>query len=540
MAKRLTSFSKFLITLLIVGGIFLGGRYLLQNTEVGQDLQDKTGIEQEKSNNTATNSNNTNSESSTTTAKVPPGKALPDDGDVLKVQVFTWGGYAPGFYFNNGFEPNERSRFYKEYGLKVKFILMDDFNASRQAWKADEVHLIGSTADALSTEMEGLGQYRPQIVMQTDWSRGGDAIIAKRGINNINDLRGKKVAYTPTTPSQTFLIKMLDAAGLKMKDINSIEMPDNIAAATAFKSGKVDAAVVWSPDDEIAVREVKGAKVLQSTREASHIIADVFVAKKAFVDKNRDKINKFYEGWMKAAAEINANDSNKKLAAKLMAQGTGIPEQDAYGAIENTRLTTHGDNKNFFGLNVDYKGVTGEELYNKMGDRFESLGFAKKGRPDWRRTAYSGGVSAATLSGQQHAAEGQKVYKAPTVEDRVAEPVATKRVSINFDTNQSELSENAKTIIDLEMADIAKAFGNMRVRIEGNTDDTGSDQVNIPLSEKRARSVAKYLEKEYGMNANRFVIIGNGSKNPVAACKGAKTNKCRAQNRRTEFQLIAG
>ncbi|GAB1396308.1 hypothetical protein MASR1M65_10850 [Saprospiraceae bacterium] len=46
-------------------------------------------------------------------------------------------------------------------------------------------------------------------------------------------------------------------ANLKLSDLKQVkEVPSAIDAATAFKSGQVDAAVVWSPDDEIIVREV--------------------------------------------------------------------------------------------------------------------------------------------------------------------------------------------------------------------------------------------------------------------------------------------
>jgi NitT/TauT family transport system substrate-binding protein len=94
-------------------------------------------------------------------------------------------------------------------------------------------------------------------------------------------LKGKVVAVTPSTPSMTFLLWMLEAANLKLSDLKQIkEVPSAIDAATAFKSGQVDAAVVWSPDDEIIVREVAGSKILQSTKQASNIIADVYMAKK--------------------------------------------------------------------------------------------------------------------------------------------------------------------------------------------------------------------------------------------------------------------
>ena len=102
------------------------------------------------------------------------------------------------------------------------------------------------------------------------------------------------------------------------------------------------------------------------------------------------------------------------------------------------------------------------------------------------------------------------------------------------------MSKHAKTIIDLQFADVAKAFGNTKVRVEGNTDNVGARAMNVDLSKKRANSVAQYLQQQYGLDKNRFVIVGNGPDKPVAGCEQNATDACKAKNRRTEFQLIPG
>jgi NitT/TauT family transport system substrate-binding protein len=512
MAAKLTTFSKLVITLLIVAGIGFLLLKLSGNTNLSEKFKAKTKTDKTK---TASNK----------------------DADV-KVAVFSWGGYAPGFYFNEGFNPNDKSRFTTEYGVSVAFEVIDDFNANREAWKSGNVDIIGTTADALPTEMEGLKEFDPRIIFQIDWSRGGDAIIAKRGINSINDLKGKTVAVTPSTPSQTFLLWMLEAANMKLSDVTILEVPSAIDAATAFKGDKnVHAAVVWSPDDEIAVREIPGATILQSTREASHIIADVFIAKKSWIDENQDALNAFYEGWMKGAAEINSSETNKQKAAKIMSEGTFFTPEDALGSINNVRLCTHGDNIDFFGKNPNYKGVTGEVLYTKMTKEYIDLGFASTPY-SWRMLAYPNAMNSAQLTGVQHNSEGQKAFDPATDADATVQAIASKPVSISFASGQFTLDANAKTIIDLQFSEVAKAFGNSRVRIEGNTDNVGSLQMNIDLSKKRAQAVADYLKTQYGMDANRFIIVGNGPNKPVPGCESNANEACKSQNRRTEFQLI--
>ncbi len=52
------------------------------------------------------------------------------------------------------------------------------------------------------------------------------------------------------------------------------------------------------------------------------------------------------------------------------------------------------------------------------------------------------------------------------------------------------------------------------------------------------KAVADYFVKTYGMDRNRFIVVGNGPDKPVAGCESNSTESCRAKNRRTEFQLI--
>ncbi|HRI28843.1 MAG TPA: phosphate ABC transporter substrate-binding/OmpA family protein [Chitinophagales bacterium] len=521
MATRLTGFSKFLITLLIVGGIGGGLYYLANNTEFGKN---------------ANNNNGNNSGTTGTTGK--SGNNQTSDPDVIKVGVVTWGGYAGGQYFNEGFNASENSRYYKDYGIKVEFIVLDDFAVSREAFKADEVNLLWATVDAFPTEVGNMKEFEPQIVFQADWSRGGDAIVARRGINSVADLKGKKIAVALKTPSHSFLLWLLEAGDLKSSDVEIVEAPSAIDAAAYFKANRVDAAVVWSPDDDDCVNSVKGSKILRSTKSASHIIADVFIAKKAYAEQNKEKLQKLFEGWMRGAAEINANDASKRKAAKILADGLNMPEDYCYNAINNVRLCTYGDNVNFFNLNGNYTGVKGEDLYNKMTKTYQSINkeYAQN-VPAWRLVANPAFIRSTTsLTGKEHLAEGAVEFKPPTQEMETAPAISSKKVTINFDSGSSTLSENAKQLIDIQFSEIAKAFGNARIRIEGNTDNVGNREQNITLSKRRAQAVADYLAREYKMDPNRFVVVGNGPDKPVA---DNNTPEGKAKNRRTDFDLLA-
>ncbi len=518
MASRLTPFSKLIITLLIVAVVVLGGRWLLKNTDAGKDLLNKSDS------NGQTDSNADNSSSD-----VP--------SDAIKIGVVTWGGYAGGQYYNEGFKANKNSRFFKDYGFQVDFKVLDDFNASRDAFKRGDVDLLWATIDAFPTEAGAMSDIEPQVVFQADWSRGGDAIVVRRGITNVADLKGKKIAVAELTPSHSFLLWLLDAGGLTVKDVQVVAQASAIDAAEAFKAQQVDAAVVWSPDDEACLSAVAGSRILESTKSASNIIADVFIAKKSWAESHARQLQQLYEGWMKGAAEINSNDGNKRKAAKILSENfEGVSEEWAYKAINNVRLATHGDNLNFYGLNPDFKGVTGDRLYGRMSQVYADLGFIEGRVPTWREIAYSAAVKGTNLSGGANDAEAQKTFTEVTKQEgSEKEAIATKRVSINFRSGEFQLDENAKYIIDKEFVEIAKAFANARIRIEGNTDDVGKRESNVALSQKRAEAVRDYLVSEHGMPRNRFIVVGNGPDNPVGP---NTTDAGKAKNRRTDFELV--
>jgi len=543
MAKRLTGFSKLLITLLILAAIFFGFKYVMNNTGIGTKMkevaEEATG-ETSGSNNsngslkTPSQSSNNGSNSSTN------GRA--SDDNTLRVQLVTWGGYGPGLYFNEGAKPNKNSRFLKDYGFNVEFVLQNDLINAMNAWIAGEFDVLVQTADAfpLYTSAPDINDLNPKAFMQVDWSRGGDAIIAKRGINTINDLKGKKIALAVPAPAQTLLISALEAAGLKYSDVTVVKTSDNLKAAELFRSDDIDAAVVWSPDDILATRDVPGSKVLITTMEQSHIIADIFFAKEDVINKKQKMFDGFYEGWMRAVTELG-NKSNREKAAKYLAELNQLGLEDGLGMIETCYWTTHGDNLNFFGLDSSYKGQKMGDLYTKMAKKFVETGDAETVAPNWRSAINTTSIrNAKGLTTPASTAEKPKVFGAPTAKDRVAAPLATKPISINFPSGQYTLSENAKTIIDLQFADVAKSFGNVKVRVEGNTDNVGARQMNLDLSTRRANSVVQYLQSQYGLDKNKFVVIGNGPDKPIKGCETNATNECKAKNRRTEFQLIPG
>jgi NitT/TauT family transport system substrate-binding protein len=458
----------------------------------------------------------------------------------LIIAVNTWCGFAPGVYFNGGLNASENSRFTKEYGVPVQIVIMDNFDDSRNAFKSDKVNVICNTADVLPTEAPSMLSFNMKVFMQLDWSRGGDVIVVRPGINSIADLKGKTVALAIGTPSQTLIIQAIESGEVLYSDLVIKKMATAMDAATAFKNGQVDAAIVWSPDDEDCLAAQAGSKVLISTAKAKFAIADIFYAKDDYIQSHQKEIKAFTSGWLKAAKELNEDPALRAQAQKLMATCFNVPE--AVMNLNNARFTTYGDNVNFFNLKpTNCTSVKGEELYTRMAIAFNKIGLASDNVPSWRTITDINILQsiAGDFTSPGDAEEDCTSFATPTKIEKeqlkTAPAIATKRVTINFATGSATVTDDAGFIIKRDFVPTAKSFAGYKVRVEGNTDNTGSVQGNRMLSQRRAQAVVDYMIRIYNFDPNRFVVVGNGQDNPVA---DNSTEEGKAQNRRTDFELI--
>jgi outer membrane protein OmpA-like peptidoglycan-associated protein len=123
-------------------------------------------------------------------------------------------------------------------------------------------------------------------------------------------------------------------------------------------------------------------------------------------------------------------------------------------------------------------------------------------------------------------------FGCPVIDVAVVEKVNKAAQNIFFATGSSKLL--AKSYKSLkEVAQILKDNPSYKVAIDGHTDNTGSDELNQKLSEKRANAVKEYLQGN-GIDESRMTATGYGESKPIA---DNKTAAGRAKNRRVEMKL---
>jgi len=103
-----------------------------------------------------------------------------------------------------------------------------------------------------------------------------------------------------------------------------------------------------------------------------------------------------------------------------------------------------------------------------------------------------------------------------------------------FKINSAELSEDAKQELK-KMSGILTKYDDTQILLEGHTDDTGSDQLNMRLSEQRAEAVSSFL-KSQNLPSSRLKTKWYGETQP----KYPNDNEAnREKNRRVELAIYA-
>lgn len=103
---------------------------------------------------------------------------------------------------------------------------------------------------------------------------------------------------------------------------------------------------------------------------------------------------------------------------------------------------------------------------------------------------------------------------------------------ILFDVNKASLKADLKTSL-AKVAGILSVYQQFNVSIEGNTDNTGSAEHNMKLSQQRADNVKNFLV-EQGIDAGRLTAKGLGMTMPIA---DNKTKEGRQKNRRVDLVI---
>ncbi|HEV7300678.1 MAG TPA: ABC transporter substrate-binding protein [Tepidisphaeraceae bacterium] len=257
-------------------------------------------------------------------------------GGKLVVGHDSWIGYSGVFIA-------DAKGFFKEAGIEVELKRFPGPGDSPPALIAGHLDVVLTTLHNLVLVAGNDPGVNLKTVYLIDSSNGADGIVSKTSINRVADLKGKKVAVTVGEANEFFLITALEKAGLKMTDIQPINVSADDAGA-AFLAGNVDAAVTWEP--WLSKATTGGGKVLYSSKDLPDLIINAIVATEKTLQTRPDDVRAFVQAVDRGVQYLKDHpDEGMEIVAKKL---EASPE-DCKGMLAGDKIYSIADNATLLG-----------------------------------------------------------------------------------------------------------------------------------------------------------------------------------------------
>jgi len=166
------------------------------------------------------------------------------------------------------------------------------------------------------------------IVAVMDFSDGGDALVARVGIDGLSDLAGRRIGVERTAVGALMLDAVLERAGLTPDDVRQVYLSVDEHEA-AYRNGDVDAVVTFEP---VLSRLVDiGAVPLFDSAEVPGRIVDVLVFRDGIVASRADDVRAVVAGHFAALSRLEADPEG---LMPVMSQRTELPPPDFADALD--------------------------------------------------------------------------------------------------------------------------------------------------------------------------------------------------------------
>lgn len=458
--------------------------------------------------------------------------------DTINLSLDEWIGWK-SITDANGALTTEAESIFASLGVNVNVHIMNDAVQSSNALIKGDLDAAGYTINRtafLSSKFKDAGV---DVVMPfiTNYSNGGDGIIAKSHIKSVNDLVGAKIGVPEFSEAQTLVVWFVNNSNLTQEEkdtiIDNLVMFDTAdEAALAFFAGQVDVAATWEPYLTQA-KNTSDCHVLFSTASSTSLVMDGILFRKDFADANPELVQNFIKGVLIAS---DMYETEFDAIRSVMPMYSTMSNEDIIANCEAAKLTTWRDNS-------DLLNGTAKTIYTDMCEVWQSIGESVE--VDMVESLFDDTYIQA-IAGDFNSLEVSNTNITKVTEENKQEIANVQALlggtaSVEFEINTSMFKDSAAASAELdEFIKIAKVLNGAIIEVAGNTDPNPTsdpmDEYNKKLSLQRAETVKNYFIMN-GISADRIVTVGNGSSNPIV---DNDTEEHRAMNRRTDvsFKII--
>lgn len=248
--------------------------------------------------------------------------------------IGSWYGFYP-FYFavENGID--------ETYGIRLKIVEPNNVANFRRGYLRSQVDVTASSMLEYTnaSQMSGL-DLRPIII--TDYSNGGDNIVALKSITDTEQLTGKRIAV-PSKGIAEYLMSVVLNDQTPTDQFIQIPIPES-ECAQAFERGEIDACVTYPPISTYLLDNTD-LHIVYSSKEHPQRIFDLVWVKPHVADETIDKLQSI---WFDVVALINrdpeafhsfiARISNVEIASvKNSMQGIELIDMQRFEVLRKTQ-----------------------------------------------------------------------------------------------------------------------------------------------------------------------------------------------------------
>ena len=524
---------------------------------------------------------------------LPGDEQAVNGGTSITWERMAWNSQFSGMYANGGVRTTKGSLFDKAH-LDVTYLRQDDCNkqmADLVKFANDYKNnpnaagvLITFMGDgmpafmtSLAKELESLGaEYQPIIIPVTHGkSFGEDQVMGPQSWKqDPKNAVGKCVAGVLRDGDINILLKWAGDNGLKVNPdettydgnaINIIAANDFLDAPNKYITGYtekrklivngkttgtdttvgVDGVATWTPGDVNVATKKGGLVTIASTKQYASQMSNQTIAIKKWAYDHRTDIENMIIALAQAGDQVRSFTEAKKFAAEVSTKlyqeqnadywlkyYNGVEEKDIQGLKVNlggSAVFNLNDMANTYGLGDDkvdrYKAV-----YNTFGNLMVKMypGIMPSFLP--YEKAVDKSFLFSVISNHPELLQGKAIET--KYAEQITEAVSSKSYKIEFETGSANIKPGSYKLLD-EIFESAVVAEGLKLGVYGHTDNQGSDDINVPLSQKRAESVKSYLLKK-GLKQSQIEAKGYGSEKPIA---DNSTEAGRSKNRRVEIVL---
>jgi NitT/TauT family transport system substrate-binding protein len=201
---------------------------------------------------------------------------------------------------------------------------------------------------------------QPRIILVIDVSHGADAVVGRRGMRTMHDLKGKRVAVESGALGAFVLSRALAMNGMQTSDVNVVHLESN-EQPSAFEKGQVDGAVTFDPYRIQLLRA--GATTLFNSTQIPGEIVDLVAVRATALDKQPKAIEALLTGWFSAIDYLKREPED---AARRMGIRQQTTAEQYLQALQGLHIPSREENLKMLAGMTPELAVTGRRLMALM------------------------------------------------------------------------------------------------------------------------------------------------------------------------------